>query len=469
MADQHQRLGFAAAATGARARSLLCLAALYPVAVASVGAIAARPIADDYSFLASATDGLIGGFTRWMTEWTGYYSFSWLQNAGAWVSTPGTVNIVFPAMSLALLGLLTWSLRQCVLALNSVRAFELPVWPATAVLTAGALGSLTLLGDPDPGVLFGALYWQSLWLGHLVPLLLLPFALRLLHPRAARTRKANEVLGLLAGFVLAGFAFSLTGIIGAAVVACLMGSVLLHGQRPPARVIRTAGALLAGLTTGTAVAFLMPGTGRRREVLAEQRPHELSVEVFWRSVNDVGYKALVESPSLILGLGTGLLLVWGLGGDSRRRTIDVLAVCSTLVVVAAIISIGVGAAVSYPAWWHLLPLLLITYLAATMLGAALATRWRPAFGAEAIAGLVALIVIAFASMEVHDAAAAAWERQRVFDTNLPLQHGRWTAQPVGEIADLKPGASDWVTQAAAEWLGKQPHELRVRELPILYP
>jgi hypothetical protein len=83
-ADADERVTLTPAPRRSRA---LNAAVCVPILIAIVGALAARPIADDYSIEGQlvASGGMTQAFRYWMNSWTSLYSTFAVLNAGSWV------------------------------------------------------------------------------------------------------------------------------------------------------------------------------------------------------------------------------------------------------------------------------------------------------------------------------------------------------------------------------------------------
>ena len=475
-----------------RGWTVVAIAAGVPIVLAAVGALASRPIADDYWFEANLTTAgnLPEAFSLGIRTWSAFYSMYALLTTGAAAGRAVGAEVYYPLASLLVLALF---LQACVTVVRlwfremGVRA---PVLPAALLLCGAVFASLATFRYPDAPVLFGALYWQSAWVPHILPILALPTVLSicLRHPVGRWGRLRPE--SLLLGLVVAGFSF------GPASVSLIMAAMfwwVVHRLRGAAASRKVLPGLLnfaAGIALGTALVFALPGTSVRQAAIAAHRQGVTSVEVvaaIAATAREVAASSLL-TPAIIVAVLAGFLLR-RLAAPHPADTAELHAVRTIRRAIGAglVLSwlpISVGSYLSYLGFWHWWPLMLLWTAFCATVGWGLAARipdrqaedahpsGRPRLLATGTAGLALAVVVAWSALASGYSASAAWQRRSPFDQNLrsakealePTSDAtiKWIALPLPYLDDVRSGASEsWTNKNVARWLGVDPEALVV--------
>jgi hypothetical protein len=472
--------------------TLIALAASVPIVLAAFGAIAARPINDDYWFQANLTSegDVLGAFSLGLRTWSAFYSMYALLTAGAAASRTVGFEIYYPLASLLVIALF---LQACVAVVRMwfrEMAITAPVLPAGLLLCAAVLASLATFRHPDAPVLFGALYWQSAWVPHVVPILALPTVLMIILRRPVRRSRFIRPEGVVLGLLLAGFSF------GPASVALIMAALfswVVHQLRGREAFRQVAPGLInfaAGIAVGTGIVFVLPGTSVRQAAIAAHRQGMTSAETLtaiFSTAWEVAASSLL-TPAIVVGLLAGLLLrrlaaPYPAGSDELR------AVRTTRRALGAGLAlswlpISVGSYVSYLGFWHWWPLMLLwTAFCATVgwaLAARIANRQAGATQRSGPSSLLTIgttrlalaVVVVWGALAAGYSASAVWQRRSPSDRNLqsgklasdrgPAASVEWTALPLPYLDDVRPGASEsWTNRNVARWLGVEADALTV--------
>jgi hypothetical protein len=472
-----------------RAVLLTALAGL-PILIAAIGALAVRPIADDYAVegTLSSAGSVSAAFSYWMHEWSAFYSMYGLLTAGAATGRHVGLAVYYPAAALAVLALLvasSWLVTRAWSRLTGVRVSA----AGTALLASVVLGGLFSLVRPAAPVLFGAIYWQTAFLPHVVPVLLVPLVLAGLLRLARLPRRWLAVLvAVIAGFVLAGFAFAETMIVMSATVATAWAIRRLRGPQASRPAVGVLAAMVLGLVIGFVTVYLLPGTSVRQADLANQGIGIRAVHGFmpWLQLIGAAIKTSlawpVLSPALVLGLAAGWIVRRGLvtpavSTDEERTVIRVVGTALGATVVASWIVTVLGDIASYPAWWHCLPLWIELVLVGALVGWWLAARrLGPAGGHRSAAAerrgylrqAVPVVVVLWCVSVTALAAAATWDRHSIVDADVAAAQARaagtttgpvvWQSQSMADICDME---RDWVQDSIAQWFGLQRTDFQV--------
>ena len=189
-----------------------------PLAVAAIGAVSARPIADDYSLMSKvATQGFVGTFSTYMNHWTPLYSMIGVLAGG----TAMLGKNFIPVASCGLLILIV-VVAGVVWRTWSSGASSVPTPVAAICISTGMVGSFASTHYPSAPILFGALLWATAWVPHVVPILLAPLVLLLALKVHGRL---GVVVSIIAGLATAGFGFVETAIVVSMVVMTRVGAV----------------------------------------------------------------------------------------------------------------------------------------------------------------------------------------------------------------------------------------------------
>lgn len=475
-----------------RGWTIVAIAAGVPIVLAAVGALAARPIADDYWFQANLTTAgnLPEAVSLGIRTWSAFYSMYALLTAGAAAGRVVGAAVYYPLASLLVLALFLLACVTVVRLWFRETEARAPVVPAALLLCGAVLASLATFRYPDAPVLFGALYWQSAWVPHIVPILALPTVLSicLRHPvrRTGRLRPECLLLGLL----VAGFSF------GPASVALIMAASFwwvvhrLRGATDSRKVLPGLLNFAAGIALGTALVVVLPGTSVRQAAIAAHRQGMSPVEVVAAvaaTAREVAASSLL-TPAIIVGVLAGYLLR-RLAAPHPADTTELHAVRTIRRAVGAglVLSwlpISVGSYLSYLGFWQWWPLMLLWAAFCATVGWGLAARipdskaedahpsGRPRLLAMGTAGLALAVVVAWSGLAAGYSASAAWQRRSSFDQNLrsakeavdPTSDTRieWIALPLPYVDDVRSGASEsWTNKNVARWLGVDPDALVV--------
>ena len=468
-----------AAAIRIRACTVALIGAVsLPLVCALVGAVCARPIADDYvvqGYLQVTHTG-VAAFRAWMENWTAYYSTYGLMTAAAVAGRHVGIAVQYAGQSVLLLVLLVGAASLgCRSWWRHVRP-QLSLTLVTALVIAGLLGSFDDFGMSGSPALFGALYWAPAWMSHLVPILLLPLALA----AAVRCRRRRAAAGyLVVGLILGGFGFSESGIVVAASGATGWAIWRFYGS---ARVRGIAPALIglaAGATAGTLIVWRLPGTADRAHRLGQGihlTPVGPLVETILRRGGQ-DFFSMLASPAPLLGLVIGFSLqrlgTRGGGGVSRETAsyLEVVTKALGATTVAAWLCVTVGDAASYFAYYHMYPLWVLCYVFFLLLGWQLGARQVAPMRSLAV-GLVGASIV-WSSLLTGFATSAVWARRPVFDRDLAAarsaSHTRqtvvWRSVSIGDIRDAQRVFNPWVKSWLAQWTGLSEDQLVIRELP----
>ena len=336
------------------------------VAIAAMGALVVRPIADDLVVNAKVANlhGSLPAFGSWMTSWTGYYSEYGILTALAGLTRAlGIDRFTFAIASVAFLALIVASVRGCVVASRRL-GVTCWGWPEALVLTAGLLGSFAgPLQESLHTNLYEAIYWASAWVSHLVPVvgcpLLIIAVLRIRH----RVLRASSAF--IGGVLIAGFGFVETIMVAAIMCAVAWVSSRLGGRQALSKHRSALTAASLGLVAGAVLVERMPGTAARAQFT--QNVHlgfaaHRGLASLTRAAGTIAWsdaKAVALSPAPVLGIFIGLGLC--LAPLSRTRAelthaLPVLVRAAWTVVLVSWAAVTVGDLGSYQASWHLLPL-----------------------------------------------------------------------------------------------------------------
>ncbi len=446
-----------------------------PIAIAAIGAVCARPIADDYSLMAKVVRwGFAGTFSYYMEHWTAPYSASAFLTGGLALLGKNFIPVASCGLLILILVVAGVVWRTWTSGASSV-----PTLVAALALSTGMVGSFLSIHWPSSPVLFSALLWSTAWISHVVPILLAPLGLLL----AVKGRGLLGVaLSLMAGLVIAGFGFAETVTVVSMVV--MTGWALQrHGGRGRLReALGSLAGLTAGLVAGEAIIYEMPGTAVRNHVFSTEgigilQAHGHVVNYF-ASVAFDDFKAGVLSPAIPLGLILGFVL-GALSPRDRFRTYTALIWCAVVTVVAWL-AITVGDVYSYQAWWHLDALWIMLYVTAGAAGWWLADI-RPSLvgvGAVLAVGCVAWTCVLTTAMTT-----AAWDRRSIVDgdfarasqivrTKDATTHLVWVSMWVGGwngIRDAEPATwpvgDRWVKGNLSFMFGMPERDIVVKIVP----
>ncbi len=472
--------------------TFVALAASAPVVLAAVGALAARPIADDYWFEANLTSAgnLPEAFSLGIRTWSAFYSMYALLTAGAAAGRVVGAEVYYPLASLLVLALF---LQACVAVVRlwfRETAVRAPVLPAALLLCSAVLASLATFRYPDAPVLFGALYWQSAWVPHLVPILALPTVLSICLRQPGHRSGRLRPECLLLGLVLAGFSF------GPASVALIMAAMFwwvvtrLRGAEAARQALRGLVNFAAGIALGTTLVFLLPGTSVRHAAIAANQQGMTSVEVLGAiasTAREVAASSLL-TPAIVVAVLAGFLLR-RLAAPHPADSTELHAVRTIRRAIGAglifsWLPISVGSYLSYLGFWHWWPLMLLWTAFCATAGWGLAARiangqsedahrsGRSRLLASGTAGLALAVVVTWSALAAGYSASAAWQRRSPFDRNLqaagealdrtPDATIEWIASPLPYLDDVRSGASEsWTNKNVARWLGVDPDALKV--------
>lgn len=467
------------------ARRGTALLACLPLAVVTMGALAARPIADDYVLLGvlRTSDGVFSAFWYWMSQWSAFYTMYALLTLGSVIEHSVDPVVFYPACSLLLLALLWFVARTLTRVWQGTTDVRVP--GATALLVGAVLGGLFNLRAPTDPVLFGALYWNTAFFPHVVPVLLTPLVILAAVRVSARAGRPASRWGwvavfFLAGLLLAGFAFAETGI---AVLAVAVSGWALRRTtgRDAMRVLPVLVATAGGLVTGAVLVLkAFPGTGVRQAEYAGGGIHSQQglVDVTAYVLSTVQHNATrtVLSPGLVIGLLVGFWLRWSSGqGPADHRERSLVKTWTTAMGVLAAGSwavIAAGEVASYASWWHLFPI----WMELPVLGCLLGWAWHarassPSPRLRRLLPVTLALSMLWSTVLAGFAANAAWARQPVVDANIraaeAVRAGRtppplmWQSVSVADILDPQTEPGHWINRAVARWTGLDPRQISV--------
>jgi hypothetical protein len=469
---------------GDRRWIIVAVLAGVPIALAAVGALAARPVADDYWFQANLTSAgdPLGAFTLGIRTWSAFYSMYALLTAGAAAGRTAGFAVAYPLASLLLLALLVRGCASAARLWFREVAVSAPVLPGALLLSGAVLASLATFRYPDAPVLFGALYWQSAWVPHLVPVLVLPMIL----PIILRQRVGPSLRPgcILLGVVLAGFSF------GPASVSLIMATMFwwvvhqLRGAAASRAAFRGLVNFAVGIAVGTATVFLLPGTSVRQAAIAAQR-HD--VGAFAATAREVAASSLF-TPAIVVALLAGFLLrrlaAPYPADNAEVRSVRTIRRALGAGLVLSWVPISVGSFLSYLGFWHWWPLMVLWTAYCATVGWSLAARLHNERAEEARApgqrrlassgttGLALAVVVVWSGLAAGYSASATWLRRAPFDQNIhaaeaalgrsPAATIDWVALPLPYLDDVRAGAPEsWTNANVARWLGVDPDALAV--------
>jgi hypothetical protein len=280
--------------------------------LAAFGALAARPINDDYWFQAnlSSAGDVLGASSLGVRTWSAFYSMYAPLTAGAAAGRVVGFEVYYPLASILVLALFLGASVAAVRLWFREMAITTPGLPAALVLCGAVLASLATFRYPDAPVLFGALYWQSAWVPHIVPILALPIILPICLRQAVGRSRFFRPGCLLLGLLLAGFSF------GPASVALIMAAMFwwvvrrLRGAEASRQALPGLINFAAGIAVGTVLVFLLPGTAVRQAAVAAHRHGMTSgetVAALASTAREVAASSLL-TPAIVVALLAGFLL-----------------------------------------------------------------------------------------------------------------------------------------------------------------
>jgi len=353
-----------------------------------------------------ATEGFVGTFSNYMHNWTPLYSNYGILAGG--MSLLGK-NFI-PVASCGFLILIVF-VAGVVWRTWSSGASSVPTPVAALALSTGMVGSFYSIHYPKAAILFSALFWDTVWMSHVVPMLLAPLVLLL----ALKVRgRLGVAVSIMAGLATAGFGFAETASVVSMVV--MTGWALWrHGGRRRLRgALAPLTGLGAGLIVGAVIVYALPGTASRNHVFATLG---LGVaQAHGHVISDLGslafgdFEAAVLSPAIPLGVILGVVL----GALSPRdpfRTRTALIWCAVVTVVTWL-AVSIGDLFSYEVWWHVYPLWMMLYLTAGAVG------WRLAEIRPSLAGIGAVLAagcVAWTFVLTMAVTTAAWDRRPIVD------------------------------------------------------
>jgi hypothetical protein len=473
-----------------RGRLLRGGVAAVPLIIAALGALAARPIADDYAMegMLTYTGSIWSAFMQWMNAWTSFYSMWAILTVGTAAGRVLGVALYYPMLALSALTIFVVASRVIVRTWSRVSGVKLAVLPATLLLSSALLGGFVSLRRPATPASFGALYWWTIFVPHLLPVLLAPVALVVV-VRFARLRARSRAwpLGLiaafLAGFFLAGFAFVETAIVVVATVATAWTIRRLRGSDNARAAVAFLAAMAIGLIVGFLAVLLLPGTSARQSVLAGSGTgiatlHGLSAWPY--AIASTARHTLawtMLSPAPVLGAAVG----WTVRRSStllapteqERHVVRTVGTALGGTAVASWILVTLGDIASYRAWWHLFPLWVQVTLLGALAGWRLAAvqRWTLRGEGGYLTWVVHGLLVLWCAAVTFYAASASWDRRAVVDANIAAARAVvsgaasgpviWQSQSVGGIEDMQPDQSHWVNYSVAQWFGLHPSDFQV--------
>lgn len=442
--------------------------AAIPLLAFITGALAARPLGDDYGLEAAlSAHGAAGAFGWYMTHWSAYFStYGMLTAVAATLRAVHADRYLETVMAVALIGLLWSAARQVVGWVLPDRA-DVPVLVAVSVL-----GSfVSFASDHDPS-LYSAAFWAPAWVSHLAPMFLAPFIFGLMLRRGPRRRRDVVALFVSSGFA-GGFGIVETVILVAVAIAA---AVVARRLGAPADVKKVC-AVVGGLVVAAAVVWLLPGTGQRQAFYLAHHmgtadvhgPGAVLARLWALSKADAW--AVIASPAPVLGFALGWIVRrqrGGHAGDGESRAVPAVAAAGVGVTMAACVATAIGDVGSYRAGWHLYPLWISLYGTCGVAGWAAAMS-RAVHCSARRAVVVTVVCLGWCTLALGGVAATAWSRRGTFDRNLAsAAHARnpsapivWTSVDVGPM--LRPPIgddADWRTDIS-RWLGVPVSSLHV--------
>jgi hypothetical protein len=457
------------------------------VGVAAVGAVAVRPIADDFVVNAKLTQahGALPAFGSWMTSWTAYYSeYGILTGLAGLTRALGIDRYTFAIASVAFLVLLVASIRACVNASRRL-GFTSWGWPETALLAAGLFGAFAgPLKESLHTNLYEAIYWASAWMSHLVPVVACPLVIiAVLRIRNLRMRTASAFFG---GLFIAGFGFAETVIVTAIVGACAWVAYRLRNRHALASNSRTLVGAGLGLLAGSILVARLPGTIARTRYFGSIHlglSAHPGLANLTRAAAHIGWldaKAVVLSPAPVLGIFIGLALCLAPLSRTRAELTDALPVLvptAWVVVLASWAAVTFGDLSATLASWHLLPLVTVLYAACVLTGYALGTRSEARYLPVGVC-VCLVAALAWTTAQTTSAANVVLVRSRVFDQNVRAAHTAlgehpprpvvWRSMSIGSMTDAaKSGPNAFAGVAVAQWLDIPPDDLVI--VPVSPP
>jgi hypothetical protein len=482
--------------------TVLMLAASIPICLAAFGAVAARPIADDFSNegIQHSTGGMTQAVSWWMHNWTPLYSMFGALSSGVALERLIGMDVYYPLASLLVLALFVLAAYVVVRCWMTVTGVRLSVVLAVVLLTSAFLGSLASFVRPTEPDLFAALYWQSAWVPHLVPILTLPTVLAGTI-RASRfgtwVRAAAAPLVALAGFVLAGFGFAEAAL---ACVVTVATAWVVHQLRGAAAFRRTApflALLVASIAAGAVVVVSLPGASVRAHTEASQHFGILSysgpVQALRVLASDLLHDAVhvLLTPALPIGLVIGYTLRYLVPGhslaDEREvKAVRVLGIASIASLVASFAVVALGDLSTYRAWWHLFTLELMVMLLASVGGWGIAggvfradsSRVKRTAPRRILFPLLAGTLL-WCAASTAAAAHATWARRPILDRNVAaalaasshatsrpvVWHSVSIGDPTKDISDMRVDPTAFVNHDVAQWFALAPTDFRVEVVP----
>lgn len=460
---------------------LVVACAAATVAIIGLGALMARPIADDYTVNARlvTAHGALPAFAAWMKTWTGYYSeYGILTGLASATRAIGLERYTFAIASVAFLALCVVSVRACVRVAQRHARTE---WGMTEalVLAAGLVGALAgPLRQSLHTNLYEAFFWTSSYISHLVPIVACPL-LMLAVLRVREPRLRAEVAFVAAVFV-AGFGLAETVVVAAVVAATVWVAYRVRGRAVVERHHVDLVATALGLASGVFIVESVPGTELRAHFF-EQVHRGVTVHHGLLGVARVGAsyalsdaKGVLISPAPVLGIFLGLAFCLTPVARARgafAELVPTLMVAAWAVVGAALVAVALGDVYSYPASWHLLPLATALYVACFLAGYALGLQSRAELVPLAI-GAVLVLAFAWTAVQTANATHVAWSRARVIDDDVQAVHAArasspprrvtWRSMSVGDMADAaSSGPNAYVRDSVSQWLGIPSEDLAV--------
>lgn len=347
-----------------------------------------RPIADDYCFGSSATDGPVGSVVGWLTGWTGSpFSVATQVLLTGWPVAALPVGISssvsFIAAGLAV-GLLVSYFLRANWGATPIKSSLLVVVVATGWFVSFRVGQIIELRAGDDPIgnrswVFAEIltHWQTVNSGYVTAssLAMLLLGWSLLSPPSRSRRKRYVAIGL-ASLAVGWTSYVLAAAIAGAFLLVSLGIRLRESSSLP----RTLGFSAVSIFAGVLTTFLFPGARARTDANVESSA-DLLLEAIRNAPSGLGtWVSDVFSAPTLFALLLGVTVA-SLGLEKRPSRLEprpegiagILFLASLLTYILN----EIVAVLMYGGLWHAVPGRLLIFQAALLLGVFLARLGRP--------------------------------------------------------------------------------------------
>jgi len=345
-----------------------------------------RPIADDYGMGASAGLGIFGAVEFWWQNWSGSLSTIFLQVLLVglplyYLPWPVASLVPFLASSMLTSGLLTWIVATNLQGFSSKRpkGFGGTVFFSLAMVMWWGfwwVSAVTTETDSSENLWPRAIaFWQIVNVGYVAVIVIAVWIWLVLEKNFERFRNPVALFAFSAAGLIVGFMGPVVALSSAIFAGAIVAAKFFFGPAKNRTFYLATSVGMISLITAAVVDNLSPGSSRRSEALADPSIRELAVGLiqlppkatmdFWLSISGIGTVV-----SFVTLGGFAVAMSWAGAGFSARKLARLGSGLLGFALVLAVVS-RLGQLFSYEAWWHVMGVRTLVWLATSCLGIAL--------------------------------------------------------------------------------------------------